>query len=67
MALILPSSSLNLPEAKLNTPYESLSLPLNLPEIQQPKGFFETLRKSMLDTLITIVQIVKEIQRILNI
>ena len=40
MALILPSSSLNLPEAKLNTPDESLSLPLNLPEIQQPKGFF---------------------------
>ena len=47
MALILPSSSLNLPEAKLNTPDESLSLPLNLPEIQQPKGFFETLRNPL--------------------
>tara|TARA_R100000951_G_scaffold112080_1_gene111901 strand:+ start:2379 stop:5783 length:3405 start_codon:yes stop_codon:yes gene_type:complete len=47
MALILPSSSLNLPKAKLNTPDQPLNLPLNLPEIQQPKGFFETLRNPL--------------------
>ncbi len=47
MALILPSSLLNLPEAKLNTPDQPLNLPLNLPEIQQSKGFFETLRNPL--------------------